>query len=131
MRLVGIAVLAWLAAAVFTVSAGAVAYWEWPSAADLAGLAVTTFVASSVLVLACYLPGLWLLRRSFSGKLSTLQAATATGVGLNIPVFLVLAIMANRADAFAAGETVWFAILFLLFGLFFGLGFARYCQQAA
>jgi hypothetical protein len=77
------------------------------------------------------LPGLWLLRRSFSGRLSTLQAATATGVGLNIPAFLVLAIMAKRPDAFAAGQTAWLAILFLLFGLFFGMGFARYCQQAA
>jgi len=131
MRLVGIAILAWLAAAVFTASAAAVFYGERPSAADLVGLAVTTFVASAVLVLACYVPGLWLLRRSFSGKLSTLQAATATGVGLNIPAFVVLAIMASRADVFAAGETVWLAILFLLFGLFFGLGFARYCQQPA
>jgi len=129
MRLVAIAVLAWLAAVVFTASASAVVYWERPSAADLVGSAVTTFVASSVLVLACYAPGLWLLRRSFSRKLSTLQAATATGVVLNIPAFLVLAIMASRADVFAAGEAVWLAILFLLFGLFFGLGVARYCQR--
>jgi hypothetical protein len=131
MRLLAIAVVAWLAAAVFTASASAVVYWEMPSAADLVGVAVTTFVASSVLVLACYLPGLWLLRRRFGGKLSPLQAATATGIGLNIPAFLVLAIMASRPDVFAAGEAAWFAIKFLLFGLFFGVGFARYCQQAA
>jgi hypothetical protein len=53
MRLVGIAVLAWLAAAVFTTSAAAVVYGERPSATDLVGLAVTTFVAGSVLALAC------------------------------------------------------------------------------
>jgi hypothetical protein len=131
MRLLGIAVLAWLAAKVFTTSASAVAYWELPSAADLIGSAVLTFVASALLVIVCYLPALWLLRRRFGGKLSTLQAAIATGVGLNIPAFLVLAIMASRADVFAAGEAVWFAILFLLFGLFFGFGFARYCQRVA
>jgi hypothetical protein len=131
MRLVGVAILAWLAATVFTTSAAAVAYGERPSTADLVGLTVTSFAASAALVLACYVPGLWLLRRSFGRKLSTLQAASAVGVGLNIPAFLVLTIMASQADVFAAGETVWLAILFLLFGLFFGVGFARYGQQAA
>jgi hypothetical protein len=131
MRLVGVAVLAWLAAAVLTTAASAVVYNEWPSVADLVGVAVTSAVAGFILVLACYLPGLSLLRRRFSGKLSTTQTAIATGVGLNIPVFLILAIMASWRDVFAAGEAVWFAIKFLVFGLLFGIGFARYRQRAA
>ncbi len=48
-----------------------------------------------------------------------------------MPAFLVLAIMSSRAGVFAAGEAVWLAILLLLFGVLFGLGYARYCQQAA
>ena len=131
MRIAIIAVLAWLAAMVLTVSAGAVVYRERPSAADLVGMTVTTLVASSALVLSCYLPGLWLLRRRFGGRLTTLQAALATSIGLNIPAFLVLAFMATRADVFAPGESIWFASKFLLFGLAFGLGYARYCQPAA
>jgi hypothetical protein len=131
MRLVGIAIVAWLAATVLTTSASAVVYNEWPSGADLVGVAVTTSIASFILVLACYLPGLWLLRRRFGGKLSTAQAMIATGVSLNIPVFLILAIMASRGDVFAAGEAVWFAIKFLVFGLLFGFGYTRHAQRAA
>ena len=94
-------------------------------------MALARSAASSALVLSCYLPGLWLLRRRFGGRLTTLQAALATSIGLNIPAFLVLAFMATRADVFAPGESLWFASKFLLFGLAFGLGYARYCQPAA
>jgi hypothetical protein len=94
-------------------------------------MTVLTLVPSIVLVLACYLPGLWLLRRRFGEPLSPWQAALATSVGLNLPAFLVLAFMATRADVFAPGESLWFAAKFFLFGLAFGWGYARYCQPTA
>jgi hypothetical protein len=90
-----------------------------------------TFVTCSVLVLACYLPAVWLLRRRLGGKLSAVQAIAATGVIASAPAFLVLAVLAGRADLFAAGEASWMAFRFVLFGVLFGLGFARYCQKAA
>jgi hypothetical protein len=130
MRVAAIALLAWLAAIILTLSASAMVYSELPSTADLVSTAVTTFVASSVLVLFCYLPGLWLLRRRFGGRLTTLQTAMATAVVLNTPAFLVLAFMAGRADVFAAGESLWLALKFLLFGGLFGLGFAHYRRRA-
>lgn len=131
MRIASIAVLSWLGATVIMLSAGAVVYRERPSVADLTGITVITLVASSVLLLSCYLPGLWWLRRRFGGRLTVLQAAVATSVGLNIPAFVVLAVMATRSGVFAPGESAWFASKFLLFGLAFGLGYARYCQPAA
>src|SRR5262245_42005614 len=130
MRIASIAVLSWLGAMVLMLSAAVVAYRERPSADDLAGITVTTIVASCALLLSCYLPGLWVLRRRLGGRLSTLQAAVATSVGLNVPAFVVLALIATRTDAFAPGESLWFASTFLLFGLAFGLGYARYCQPS-
>ena len=131
MRVAGIAVLAWLAAAILTVAASAIFYRELPSPEDLVGTAITTLVACAVLVLCCYLPGLWLLRQRLRARLSPVQTAIATALVLNAPAFLVLAFMANRADVFAAGESLWFAVKVLLFGLFFGLGFAGYSRQVA
>jgi hypothetical protein len=43
----------------------------------------------------------------------------------NVPAFLALAIVASRADAFAAGEVWWLAGLVTLFGVLFGLGHTR------
>jgi hypothetical protein len=131
MRLIAVAVLSWLTAAIATSAAFAVVYNEQPSAEDLLGHGIVTFVTCSVLVLACYLPVVRLLRRRLGGKLSALQTIAATGVFANAPAFLVLAVLAGRADLFAAGEASWIAFQFLLFGVLFGLGFARYGQKAA
>jgi hypothetical protein len=130
-RLIAVAVLSWLIAAITTSAAFAVVYNERPSAEDLLGHGIVTFVTCSVLVLACYLPAVWVLRRRLGGKLSAVQTIIATGVIANAPAFLVLAVLASRADLFAAGEALWIAFPFFLFGVLFGLGFARYGQKAA
>jgi hypothetical protein len=130
-RLLAIAFLSWLTAAIATSAALAVVYNERPSAEDLLGHGVVTFVTGSVLVLACYLPAVLLLRRRLSGKLSAVQAIAATGVIANAPAFLVLAVLAGRADLFAAGDASWMAFQIFLFGVLFGLGLARYGQKAA
>ena len=124
MRVAGIAVLAWLAAVILTVAASAMFYRELPSPEDLIGTAITTLGACAALVLCCYLPGLWLLRQRLGARLSPVQTGLTTAVILNAPTFLVLAFMAGRGDVFATGESLWFAIVVLLFGLLFGLGFA-------
>jgi hypothetical protein len=131
MRVAGIAVRAWLAAVLVTVAASALFYRELPSPEDLVGTALTTLLACAALVLSCYLPGLWLLRQRLGARLSPVQTGLTTAVVLNAPAFLVLAIMAGRADVFATGESLWFAIKVLLFGLFFGLGFAGYRRRVA
>ena len=131
MRLIAVAFLVWLTAAISTSAAFAVVYNERPSAEDLLGHGIVTFVTGSLLVITGYLPAVWLLRRRLGGKLSAVQAVAATGVIANAPAFLVLAVLAGRADLFAAGEASWIAFQFFLFGVLFGLGFARYGQKAA
>ena len=129
MRVASVAALSWLAALTVALSVGALVFRERPSAADLVGIAVTTLVASSALLVSCYLPGLLLLRRRFGRRLTLKQSAIATGVGLNVPAFVLLALIETRLDVFAPGEALWFASQFLLFGLAFGLGHARYLSD--
>lgn len=132
MRLLTVAFLAWLTATITTSAAFALAYRERPSADDLLGHGIVTLVMGIVVVLVCYLPAVGLLRRRVGGgKLSAIQSVAATGVAANVPAFLMLALLADRADLLAGGEAAWLAIQFLLFGVLFGLGFARYGQQAA
>jgi hypothetical protein len=126
-----IAILAWLTAMLTTSAAFALIYRERPSAEDVLGHGIVTFVPGVVLVLACYLPAVWLLRRRLGGKVSAGQAVATTGVIANVPAFLVLALLARRADLFAGGEAASIALQFLLFGALFGFGFARYGQQVA
>lgn len=123
--------LAWLAAAMLSATASALAYGERPSATDLVGFGLATLVTATVLVLACYLPGFWLLKRRVTRRLSAPWVAATSGLALNLPAFAVLALVANRMDAFAAGETLWFALFVLLFGLGFGLGWGRYRERTA
>jgi hypothetical protein len=130
-RVTAIAALAWLTAALTTSLAFAVVSGEKPSAEDLLGHGIVTFVTGAVLLLVSYLPVVWLLRRRLGERLSPMQAMTATGVMANLPAFAVLALLSGRADLFAGGEAAWLALQFLLFGLLFGLGFARYGQPAA
>lgn len=131
MRLLAVGLLAWLAASITTSAAFALVYSERPSTEDLLGHGIVTFVSGGVLVLACYLPVVWLLRRRFGTKLSAVQAATATGVIANVPAFFMLTLLAGRAHLFAGGEAAWLAFQFLLFGVLFGLGFARCGRRAA
>jgi len=131
MRIASVAVAAWLAALTLAVSTGAVAYRELPDRADLKAMTLLTLVAGAVLAASCYVPGLMLIRRRTGKRLTALQAALATGAGLNVPAFLILAFLATRMNVFAPGEALWFASMFLMFGLAFGAGYARYCQPAA
>jgi len=131
LRLLTVASLAWVIAMFTTSAAFALVYRERPSAEDLLGHGIATFITGVVLVLACYLPAVWLLRRRVGGKLSAGQAVATTGVIANVPAFLVLALLAGRADFFAGGEAGWIAFQLLLFGALFGFGFARYGKRVA
>jgi hypothetical protein len=130
LRLLAVAFLAWLGSTIATSAAFAIVYGERPSVEDLLGHVISTFVTVSVLVIACYLPALWLMRRHFGPRLSV-PRAVATGLVANFPALLALALLGGRADLFARGEAAWLACQFLLFGVLFGLGVARYAQQAA
>ena len=124
MRITAIALVSWLVAVVVIALAASLCYGERPSAADVIGLIGGTFVGCTVLFVACYLPGLRLLGLGRRGPSPAVTALVVAAV-LNIPAFLALAVVATRADAFAAGEVWWLAGLVGLFGASFGFGHSR------
>jgi hypothetical protein len=105
---------------------------DQPSAADLQGFAVLTFVPALLLCLLLYAPALlWLGRRRRSCETPvffTLVAALA----LNAPVFAVLLFCTLRGGMFfGPGESLLFAAAFAAAGATFGRSFVWWCRRKA
>jgi hypothetical protein len=87
---------------------------------DLMGFGVLFLVASTLLMMLVYLPGLFWLRRKNRKRI---LFPLFSGLLLNLPVFVFLAILIGRK--MSASESIGFMLTFLVAGLVFGLAFAR------
>lgn len=85
---------------------------------DFMGFGVLFVAASTLLMLLVYLPGLFWLRRYSQNHL---LFPLVSGVVLNLPIFLLLAILSGRK--MSASEAFGFMLTFLVAGLVFGFAF--------
>ena len=87
---------------------------------DLMGFGGLFVIASGILMLMLYTPGLFWLGRRAPQKGRLLFPLTA-GVFLNLPIFMVLGFLIGRK--MVASEALFFMLAFLVSGMVFGLGF--------
>lgn len=130
MKVVAVALLAIVLSLLTVLGGVAVQTGAWPSGPDAMGFVVATAVAGTVLVGALYWPVLARLRRR-PGALTAARAAVVAGVGLNAPVYLLLAVVGRDRSLFAGGETFVIGLAFAVIGVIFGAGYARMHREAA
>ena len=88
---------------------------------DLMGFGLLVVFLSAVLMVAVYVPGLFLLKRHRNGCQPRVLFPLVGGIILNLPVFLILAFLIGRK--MAASEALLLMFTFLLIGVLFGVGF--------
>ena len=94
---------------------------------DLMGFGVLAVVASGLLMLALYLPGLYWLKRRRGGVKPRISFVLLTGLFCNLPLFITLMILINRKMSLS--EAIGFIVTFLIIGAVFGLGFTLVHKQ--
>lgn len=88
---------------------------------DLSGFGVMVVVASGILMLLLYLPGLYWLKRRRGGIRPRIEFLLLTGLLCNLPIFILLLTLINRKMSLS--EALGFMTTFLIIGAVFGLGF--------
>jgi hypothetical protein len=88
---------------------------------DFMGFGTLAIVASGLLMLVLYLPGLYWLKRRRGGIKPRVEFLLLTGILANVPVFLILLALINRKMSLS--EAVGFMAAFAIIGSVFGLGF--------
>lgn len=88
---------------------------------DLMGFGVVAIVASGLLMLVLYLPGLYWLKRRRGDAKPRRDFLVLAGILCNVPVFIVLATLINRKMVLS--EALGFMATFVIIGSVFGLGF--------
>ena len=127
LKLIGLAVVSWLAG-LATMLLWLYLFVEPPSRADVLGFGTLTLGAAVPICGLLYTPGLFWLRRRLGGCRPALLFPLASGVLLNLPIVALSLFMARLKNSMALGEDVFFIGGFVVMGLTFGLGFARYCR---
>ena len=94
---------------------------------DVMGFGVLAVVASGLLMLALYLPGLYWLKRRRGGVKPRISFVLLTGLFCNLPLFITLMILINRKMSLS--EAIGFILTFLIIGSVFGLGFTLVHNQ--
>lgn len=94
---------------------------------DLMGFGVLAIVASGLMMLLLYLPGLYWLKRRRGAVRPRMSFALLTGLFCNIPLFIILIILINRKMSLS--EAIGFIVTFLIIGSVFGLGFTLVHSQ--
>src|ERR1043165_416311 len=88
---------------------------------DIMGFGLMAVVASGLLMLGLYLPGLYWLRRRRGGVNPRRDFILLTGIVCNLPLFTTLLLLINRKMSLS--EALGFMATFLIIGVVFGLGF--------
>jgi hypothetical protein len=103
---------------------------EGPSATDLQGFAVLTFVPALLLCLLLYAPALlWLSRRRRTCEPPAFYTLVPAFV-LNAPVFVVLLVALLRGGVFfGPSEVLLFVAAFAAAGATFGRSFVWWCRR--
>ncbi|MFN2564420.1 MAG: hypothetical protein ABR499_05335 [Gemmatimonadaceae bacterium] len=130
MKVLSIAVLAVALSLVAVFGAAAVVYGAAPSGPDAAGFAAATAVTGAALIGALHWPVLAGLRRR-GVALDPTRATLITALGLNAPVYAVLAVVGRNRALFAGGEAALLALGFALIAVLFGAGYAGIHRHAA
>jgi hypothetical protein len=94
---------------------------------DIMGFGVLAIVASGLLMLVLYLPGLYWLKRRRGGVRPRISFVLLTGLVCNIPLFITLIALVNRKMSLS--EAIGFMLTFLIIGAVFGLGFTLVHKQ--
>jgi|SRR5215213_3341207 len=93
---------------------------------DVSGFGVMAIVASGLLMLVLYLPGLYWLKRRRGGVTPRRDFLLLTGLLCNAPIIILLLTLINRKMVLT--EALGFIATFLIIGSVFGLGFT-FVQQ--
>jgi hypothetical protein len=88
---------------------------------DVMGFGVMAVVASGLLMLVLYLPGLYWLKRRRGGVNPRRDFILLTGLVCNLPLFITLIFLINRKMSLS--EALGFIATFLLIGSVFGFGY--------
>jgi uncharacterized membrane-anchored protein YitT (DUF2179 family) len=91
------------------------------SAADIKGATVTSLIIAALLFSLAYAPSLFWLRKRLGGCRPAAVFPLASGLVLNIPVFLIGMFAIGRT--LGASEAFAFIGAFILMGAAFGVGF--------
>ena len=85
---------------------------------DVMGFGILFVIASGLIMILVYLPGLFWFKRK---QAHYLWYPLFTGLLLNLPIFVLLGLLIGRK--MVASEALTFMLIFFLAGLVFGLGF--------
>ena len=94
---------------------------------DLMGFGMLAIVASGLLMLVLYLPGLYWLKRRRGAVRPRMSFVLLAGLFCNIPLFITLIVLINRKMSLS--EAIGFILTFLIIGSVFGLGFTMVHNQ--
>ena len=120
-KLIGVAFISWGACLITVLSAIFVSDGWTISVPDLLGAASSTLVASAVVIVLLYTPGLFWLKRRQGGCRPASWFPLACALVFNAPIFLITALMAGKSMVVV--EAFIFMAAFLVLGAAFGLGF--------
>jgi hypothetical protein len=130
MKLVGIAVLSWVAGLAAYVSALWAFWGQRVSSGDLNAVLFWSAFASTVAIVAVYAPVMFALRARLDSNRNTWWAYPTVGAALGVlPVGLITRIWSSNSAALVSPEAMLFFCMFAVFGAVFGAGFAfAYCR---
>jgi hypothetical protein len=130
MKVLAVALLAVMLSLLAVLAGVALTAGALPSGPDVAGFALLTAAVGGALIVALHWPVLAGLRRR-GVPLDATRAALVATLGLNAPVYAVLAVIGRDPALFGGGEAALFALGFALLALVFGAGYARLHRGAA
>lgn len=127
MKLVSISLASWLVGLATILLAFFLVEGEGLSAADIKGVTVMTLILSALIFSLAYAPALFWLRRRLGGCRPRALFPLASGLIMNVPVFLIGILAIGRT--LIASEAFAFIGAFILMGTSFGLGFVLHYQD--
>jgi hypothetical protein len=121
MKLIFVYIVSWLVGLFSSLLVSYFYYDEPFSVADLFGFATLSFVPALLVCALLYTPGLFYLKRKLKECKAPLLFPVVSTFVLNAPAVLIILWQTGRT--MRSSEAVSFAVIFLVMGLFSGIGF--------